>query len=70
MLPLITRGLLVLVLTGSFGSLFAHEVKPLAAAQLEEYELDPAFYKKGTWVLKSRIAYCQRLWCEKLLMKK
>ena len=28
----------------------AHEVKPLTAEQREEYELDPAFYKKATLV--------------------
>ena len=40
----------VIFLAGLLGALGAHEVKPLTPGELEEYELDPAFYKKGTWV--------------------
>ena len=61
MLPLIIRVLLVVVLTGLGGSLRAHEVKPLAAEQLEEYKLDPAFYKKGTWVEDILIATSEKV---------
>ena len=61
MLPLIIRVLLVVVLTGLGGSLRAHEVKPLAAGQLEEYKLDPAFYKKGTWVEDILIATSEKV---------
>ena len=40
----------------SGGALLAHEVKPLTPGELKEYELDPAFYKKGTWVQDILIA--------------
>ena len=61
MLPLIIRFFLVVGLTGLGGSLRAHEVKPLAAGQLEEYKLDPAFYKKGTWVEDILIATSEKV---------
>ena len=54
-MPVAVRGLLG-VLAGFWGSLLAHEVKPLTPGQLEEYELDPKFYKKGTWVQDILIA--------------
>ena len=61
MLPLIIRFFLVVGLTGLGGSLRAHEVKPLDGGQLEEYKLDPAFYKKGTWVEDILIATSEKV---------
>ncbi len=38
------------------GALVAHEVKPLTSAELENYDLDPSFFKKGTRVQDILIA--------------
>ena len=59
--PLIPRGLFLSILTGLATSLGAHEVKPLTEGQLKEYELDPAFYKKGTWVQEILIATSEKV---------
>ncbi len=61
MSPLIPRGLFLSILTGLATSLGAHEVKPLTEGQLKEYELDPAFYKKGTWVQEILIATSEKV---------
>ena len=61
MLPLIPRALFLSILTGLATSLGAHEVKPLTEGQLKEYELDPAFYKKGTWVQEILIATSEKV---------
>ena len=61
MLPLIPRGLFLSILIGLATSLGAHEVKPLTEEQLKEYELDPAFYKKGTWVQEILIATSEKV---------
>ena len=41
--------------------LWGHEVRPLTAAECEEYKLDPAFYKKGTWVQEILIATSEKV---------
>ena len=61
MLPPIPRALFLSILTGLATSLGAHEVKPLTEGQLKEYELDPAFYKKGTWVQEILIATSEKV---------
>jgi len=46
----------VIFLAGLLAPLGAHEVKPLTPEECEEYELDPKFYRKGTWVQDILIA--------------
>ena len=41
--------------------LLAHEVKPLTKEQCEDYKLDSAFYKKGTWVQDILIATSEKV---------
>lgn len=43
------------------GPVPGHEVKPLTEAECEEYKLDPAFYRKGTWVQGILIATSEKV---------
>ena len=54
--PVIVKILPVIFLAGLLAPLGAHEVKPLTPEECEEYELDPKFYRKGTWVQDILIA--------------